>query len=300
MGLLRRRALSKSAPEAAHSRRAVLPAWAGAALRYIALCVVTAFCLLPLLWAISSSLKPLDQVYRIPPTFWVSDPVWSNYTEALTRLPVVRFCANSLLISVASVIGAVLTASMAGFALAKLPVRFRTTLFWLLLLSMIIPAQLLLVPRFLIFESLGWVDTYKPLIVPAWLGGGAFNVLLFRQFFRAIPRDYVDAATIDGASPWQTYWHVCMPMARPAVVTAALLSFVYHWQEFLDPLIYLNDFKSFTISLGLRMYQSTAGTWGNLLMAASLIALVPVAIMFVICQRSLMQGLGVAVTRQDL
>ena len=262
-------------------------------LLYAALIVLCAFMLLPLAWATVSSLKPLEQVYAFPPSLSVQNPQWSNFREAFTRLPVARFLFNSLLITGVSVAGAVLTSSMAGFVLARVRFRGRTLCFLLVLVSLLVPAQVLLVPRFLLYDLLGWVNTYKPLIVPAWLGGGAFNIFLFRQFFRTIPLQMEDAARIDGATMWQTYWHVLLPIARPATITAAMLSFVYHWQDFLDPLIYLSDFKTYPISLGLRMYQSMAGTWANLMMATSLIALVPVAIVFFLCDRHLMRGLGV-------
>lgn len=258
--------------------------------------VLGALCLfvtLPILWAFVSSLKPLEDVYAFPPSFAPADPQWSNYLEAVTRLPLLRFLANSLIIATASVAGAVLTSSMAGFALAKLPFRGRNIVFALVLSAVLIPSYVLLIPRFLLFEQLGWLDTYKPLIVPAWLGGGAFNIFLFRQFFRTTPRSLEDAARLDGASTWATYWHVCLPTVRPATVTVVMLSFVYHWQAFLDPLIYLSDFQTFPVSVGLRMYQSLAGTWANLLMAASLIALVPVVIVFMLCERHVMSGLGV-------
>ncbi len=262
-------------------------------LRYAALIALCAFMLLPLVWAAVSSLKPLEEVYEFPPSFGVDQPQWSNFREAFTRLPVARFLANSVLIAGVSVVGAVLTSSMAGFVLARVRFRGRTLCFMLVLISMLVPAQVLLVPRFLLYDLLGWVNTYKPLIVPAWLGGGAFNIFLFRQFFRTIPLELEDAARLDGATMWQTYWHVLLPIARPATITAAMLSFVYHWQDFLDPLIYLSDFMTYPISLGLRMYQSMAGTWANLLMATSLIALVPVAIVFILCERHIMRGLGV-------
>lgn len=262
-------------------------------LQYAALIALCAFMLLPLVWAAVSSLKPLEEVYAFPPSFRVDQPQWSNFREAFTRLPVARFLANSVLIAGVSVVGAVLTSSMTGFVLARVRFRGRTLCFMLVLISMLVPAQVLLVPRFLLYDLLGWVNTYKPLIVPAWLGGGAFNIFLFRQFFHTIPLELEDAARLDGATMWQTYWHVLLPIARPATITAAMLSFVYHWQDFLDPLIYLSDFMTYPISLGLRMYQSMAGTWANLLMATSLIALVPVAIVFVLCERHIMRGLGV-------
>ncbi len=259
----------------------------------ITLALLCLLMLLPILLAITTSLKPLQQVYEFPPSMSIKDPQWSNYSEAMTKLPLARFMANSLFITLVSVAGAVLTSSMAGFALARLRFRARRFAFILLIVSLWVPAYVLLIPRFLLFDWLGWVNTYKPLIVPAWLGGGAFNILLFRQFFRTIPRDYDHAAMLDGATAWQTYWHILLPMVKPATVTAGLLSFVYHWQDFLDPLIYLSDFTTYPVSLGLRMYQSMAGTWANVLMAASLIALVPIVVVFVFCERHVMRSLGV-------
>ena len=259
---------------------------------YLLIAVLCVWMVLPVAWAIVSSLKPLDEVYAFPPTTFSSEPQWSNYVEAFTRMPIGRFLLNSLCITVPSVVGAVLTSSMAGFALARLPFVGRRLCFALVMLSLFVPAQVLLVPRFLLFDALGWIGTYKPLIVPAWLGGGAFNIFLFRQFFRAIPRELEEASCLDGATTWETYWFIMMPAARPAVVVAALLSFVYHWQEFLDPLLYLSDFSTYPISLGLRMLQSMAGTWANLLMAASLISLIPVVVVFFVCERHIMRGLG--------
>jgi len=254
--------------------------------------------LLPLAWAIVSSLKPLEAVYAFPPQLTVRNPQWSNYVEAFTRLPVGRFLVNSLVIAMASMTGAVVSASLTGYALARLRFRGRRLCFALVMISMFIPAHALMVPRFMLYDVLGWVNTYKPLIVPAWLGGGAFNIFLFRQFFRSIPRDLEDAALLDGANHWQVFRLVMLPMARPAVVAVGVLSFVFHWQAFLDPLIYLSDFETFPITLGLRMYQSMAGTWANLLMATAVIALVPVTIIFLLGERSMMRGLGVVQSQQ--
>lgn len=259
-------------------------------------CLIASACfvmVLPLVWAVASSIKPLDEVYAFPPSFWTNDPQWSNYAEAASRLPLFRFLFNSLVISISAATGAVLTSSMAGYALARFSFRGRRLCMVIVLASMLMPTMVLLIPRYILFSGLGWVGTYKPLIVPAWLGGGAFNILLFRQFFRRVPRELDEAAMLDGATPWQTYWNVLLPAVRPATVTAALLSFVIHWREFLDPLIYLNDFQTFPVSLGLRMYQSLAGTWMNLQMAASVMALVPVFILFVVGEKWLLAGLGV-------
>lgn len=258
---------------------------------YAALTAVGLFMLLPLASAASTALKAVEQVYAVPLEWWVP-PRWQSFAEAWNRLPLGRFLLNSLVITVPSVIGAVWTSSMAGFALARWTFRGRGLCLTLIVAGMFIPAALLLIPRYLLFDALGWVNTYKPLIVPAWLGGGAFNILLFRQFFRAIPREWEDAAVVDGASVWEIYRRVFLPAATPAVVAAATLSFVYHWQEFLDPLLYLSDFETFPISVGLQMYASQAGPWVNLQMAASLIALTPAVLVFLLGEKYIQDSFG--------
>jgi ABC-type glycerol-3-phosphate transport system permease component len=289
MGLLRGGVIGATRDSSRAIRRRL-----AAAAGYSGLIGVGIVLVLPLAWAALASVQPLDEVYAYPPSWWTSSPQWSNFTDAVRRLPFLRFMLNSCLIAFPAVAGAVLTSAMAGYAFARLPWRGKGFWFVVLLASMMIPSQVLLIPHFLIFKSLGWVGTYKPLIVPAWLGGGAFNVFLSRQFFRSLPRELEEAALLDGASRCQTFSRVLLPAAKPVVATAATLSFVIHWQEFFRPLIYLNDFRTYPIALGLRMYQSVSGSWVNLLMAASLLALLPVAAVFVIGQRYLARGLQVS------
>jgi len=141
------------------------------------------------------------------------------------------------------------------------------------------------VPHFVLYQKLDWVGTYKPLIVPSWLGGSAFFIFLFRQFFRAVPADLEQAARLDGASEWQVYWRIFLPLSKPVLITVGLMSFVAHWQEFMGPLIYLSDFQRYPISMGLRMYQTMEGSFVNLLMAASLVATAPLVVLFLVGQR---------------
>jgi ABC-type glycerol-3-phosphate transport system permease component len=265
----------------------------GTFLRFVIALVLAA----PLLWAMWASLQPIDRIFAAtsagrPPGADHNGPQWSNYGDAVTRLPFFRFLLNSCLITIATTVGTVFTSSLTGFAFARLKWRGRDVCFVLMLATMMLPAQVLLIPQFLIFEHLGWVNTYKPLIVPSWLGGAAFFVFLFRQFFRSIPQSYEDAARIDGATHWQVYWHVMLPISRPVIGAVAALSAVYHWQEFLAPLVYLSDFHTYPISVGLRMYQAMEGSWANLIMAASLIALVPPLLVVLLAQRYLMRGIG--------
>lgn len=261
----------------------------------------------PLLWTAKASLEPLDRLFHSPlpapqPGSAVdpdaaSGPQWSNYREALTRLPMGRFLLNSAVITLSSVVGAVISASMVAFGLAWLPLRGRRALLLTVLATMALPVQVLLVPQFLIFRELGWHNTYKPLIVPSWLGGSAFFILLFYQFFRGVPRAFVDAARIDGATDWDVYWRVMLPLSRPVLGAVAALAAVAHWQAFLSPLVYLSDYERYPVSVGLRMFQTVEGNWLNHMLAASITAmLVPLLVLFV-AQRFLMRGL-IAETRR--
>jgi len=255
------------------------------------LLVLSMVFLFPLLWAASASLKSLDQVYHFPPQLWVKDPQWSNYGRALSKLPFFRFIFNTLIIATFSTLGQVLTASLVGYSFARLQWKGRDVLFIVLLATMMLPAQVLMIPHYLINDALGWVRTYKPLIVPSWLGGGAFFIFLFRQFFKSIPKELEEAARLDGASEWQIYSTIMMPLAKPAVATVAVMAFIQRWQDFMGPLIYLSDFSTYPISLGLRMYQTLEGAWVNYLMAASIVALSPLLVIFFLAQRYFVRGL---------
>ncbi len=272
-------------------------AWGSCLFIYGVLVVLGVGFACPLVWAFCASLKPLDEVYAFPPQFWPGEPLWGNYSEALGKLPFARFFFNSCVITGACVVGTVLTSSMAGYSFARLKWRGRGFWFVVLLATMMLPGEVLLVPHFLQYKWLGWINTYKPLIVPSWLGGGAFFIFLFRQFFKTVPREMEEAAMLDGATHWQIYTRIMMPLARPVVVTAAVLSFISHWQEFLGPLVYLSDVEKYPLSLGLRMYQGMEGGYVNLLMAASLVTLLPLAIIFFLTQRYFVRGLLVTGTK---
>lgn len=260
-------------------------------LMLVILCVLSISFLFPIIWSLTASVKSIAEVYEYPPSLWVQNPQWSNYTNALSRLPFFRFMGNTLILCIASTIGQVLTASLVGYAFARLRWRGREIWFVILLATIMLPGQILLIPHYLIYQSLGWVNTYKPLIIPSWLGGGAFFIFLFRQFFKGIPRSMEEAARLDGANEWQIYWNVFLPNAQPVLATVAVLSFIAHWKEFMAPLIYLSDFEKYPIGLGLRMYQTLEGFWTNYLMAASVVALAPLVILFFLAQKLFVRGM---------
>ena len=253
---------------------------------------LSAMFLFPLVWALGASFKPLLEVYRFPPSFLHWPPRWENYPEAISKLPFFRFIGNTLIITTAATVGQILSASLVGYSFARL--RWRGQNFWFicLLATMMLPGQILLIPHYLIFKNLGWVNTYKPLIVPAWLGGSAFFIFLFRQFFKGVPGELTDAARIDGANELRIYSSIILPLAKPVMITVGVLSFMGNWKEFMMPLIYLSDYQQYPISLGLRMYQQVeGGSFVHYLMAASVVALSPLLMLFFFSQRYITQSL---------
>ncbi len=260
-------------------------------LQYLGLILVAILVGMPVWWAINTSLQPLESVYSSHFQIWPDHPQWSNYTDAVSRLPFLRFLFNSLIITTTAVFGTVLSTSMAGYVFARLRWTGRSWCFGILMGTLLIPSQVYLIPHFLMFERLGWLNTYKPLIVPGFLAMDVFYVFLFRQFFRSVPLAYTEAALVDGATHWTIYRRILLPMSKPVVITVIVMNAVFHWQDLMTPLIYLNDIEKFPLALGLRMYQTMDGDWVNHLMAASLLSLIPVTLLFFLTQRYLMRGL---------
>jgi ABC-type glycerol-3-phosphate transport system permease component len=247
--------------------------------------------LMPLAWMISTSLKPDGDVFVIPIRWIPKRILWGNYPEALTFVPFARYYLNSIRVTALAVIGAVLSASCVAFAFARLRVPGKNILFAILLATLMLPEEVTLVPVYLLFKNLGWLDTYRPLIVPSWFGGSAFYIFLLRQFFLTIPTDLDDAAKIDGANLFDIYARIIMPLSKPALATVAIFSFFSNWNSFRDPLIYLNTSELYTIPVGLRLYLSAMGnTHWNYLMAATIMAIIPPLIIFFTSQRYFVQG----------
>jgi ABC-type glycerol-3-phosphate transport system permease component len=245
----------------------------------------------PLVWLVLSALKPVGQFYAAPPTLLPSPPSLANLEGVVRLVDVPRLLANSTLIATLSVAATVISASLVGFAFATLPARGRRPLFALLVATILVPPAATLVPQFILFNRLGWVGSYLPLIVPH-LGGGAFFVFLFRQWFRNLPANLFESAELDGASPFQAYRHIGLPLTKPAIAAVAVFAFVGSWNDFLGPLLYLRSPESFTISLGLAAFQGTYVNQLHYTLALSLVALLPVVIVFAIAQRYVVQGVA--------
>ena len=246
---------------------------------------------LPLIWLVSTSLKTGGQTFLMPPK-WIPDPiVWSNYSEAFKAVAFHEYFWNTARIVIFATIGTLLTASLAAYAFARLRFPLREPLFLLVLSTIMLPSIVTLIPTFIVFRTLGWIDTFLPLIVPLWFGGGAFNIFLFRQFFMTIPLELDEAARIDGASNFRIYWGVILPLSKPVLATIAVFAFIHNWNDFFEPLIYLQSPENWTMAIGLRGFQGLYNTEWNLMMAASTAMIAPLLVLFFFAQRYFVSGI---------
>lgn len=257
---------------------------------YCLLCIFSVAFFLPFYWLLSTSLKTESQVFRIPPVWFPHPLKWSNYTDGLTFVPFFTYLRNTLVICVGNVVGALLSCSLVAYGLAIIPWKGRDFVFFLILSTMMLPYQVVMVPLFTVFTKLGWIDTFLPLIVPAFFGN-AFLIFLLRQFFMSIPKDLTEAARIDGCAEIQIYRRVILPLSKPAMATVALFSFMGAWNDYLGPLIYLFDQGKYTLSLGLAMFSSQYGSYWGMLMAVSTVVTLPIIILFFFTQRTFIQGI---------
>jgi ABC-type glycerol-3-phosphate transport system permease component len=264
----------------------------GAYLALLALGLLMAF---PFLWTITSSLKTAPETQFFPPLLFPAVPQWHNYAQVFSEQPIATWFLNSLIIAGVVIPGAVITGTLVAYSFARFDYPGRDLLFMVLLSTLMIPYEVTLIPQYLVFQQIHWVNTFLPLTVPAWGGGGAFNIFLLRQFFLTIPRDLDDAAYVDGATSFQVLWRIIVPLSRPALATAAILLFLNTWNDFLGPFIYLNDPNLFTMSVGLRFFQTVPETTGaskdNLLMAATVIMSIPAVALFFGAQRYFVRGI---------
>jgi len=261
---------------------------------YVLLAVGSLAFLFPLVWMLSTALKPDAQLFAYPPEWIPRPPMWGNFKAAIEYFPFWLYFRNSTIVTVLAVFGQVFSASIVAYGFAKLRWPGREVVFFLVLATLMIPSQVTMIPQFVIFTRIGWVDTLLPLIVPSFFGGGAFNVFLFRQYYRTIPREYNDAAKIDGASDWRIYWQIVLPQSKPVIATASIFAFLWTWNDFMGPVIYLHSPKNFTLPIGLRAFQQQTGTEWDLLMAASLIVMLPVILLFFFLQRYFVQGMAMS------
>lgn len=272
----------------AHSRRLkrrmrMLPA-------YIALTLLALLFLLPFAWLISTSLKDPKQIFVVPPQ-WIPNPfVWSNYPRSTTFIPFWRYLANTLYVTFFNVVALVISCSLVAYGFARIKWPGRNIVFLVLISTLMIPYPVTLIPTFLIFRDLGLVGTLNALTFPA-LFGSAFFIFLLRQFYMTIPQELSQAAKIDGASEFQIYWKIILPLSKPALSVVALFAFIANWNDFLGPLIFLNDKNTYTLAIGLYGFFGRSKTEWGLLMAAATIMIAPIILLFFLAQRTFIEGI---------
>jgi multiple sugar transport system permease protein len=258
---------------------------------YTILVVLGVTMLVPFAWMVATSLMTDLEVYQFPPRLWPDEPLWRNYADALTLLPFGRFFLNTLLVTAVVVAGQLVTCSMAAYAFARLDFRGRDPLFSLYLATMMIPTIVTLIPAFLLISAFGWMNTYwalfSPLLTSAW------GIFLLRQFFQTLPRDYEDAARLDGASEWTIYWRVILPLSKPALATLAIFAFMNTWKDFLWPLIVTTRNDMRTVEVGISMFSSLYGTDWPSQMAAAVVVLLPILVVFFFTQRYFIEGISI-------
>jgi multiple sugar transport system permease protein len=263
-------------------------------LYHVVLCAASIVMLYPLLWMLASSFRPNEEIFTST-SIWPAHFDFSAYARGWNGLQVSfgRFFVNSFVISALSVAGNVLSCSLTAYAIARLRFRGRNVCFALMLGTMMIPYQVTLIPQYILFLNIGWVNTIFPLVVPKFLAVDAFFIFLLVQFFRGLPRELDEAAVMDGCSPWRIYWNIILPLSLPALGTAAIFTFIFTWDDFFGPLVYLTDVQNFTVQLGLRGFLDSGGTsdWGAMF-AMAVLTLIPVMAFFLFFQRTLIQGIA--------
>ncbi len=263
--------------------------WAGSALLHAVMYGLAFLTVAPFLWMVLTSFKNIGEIMQYPPSWLPKEATIDNYVNALQAAPFGRYYANSLFVSISVMIGQLITCSMAAFAFARLTFRGRDVLFYIFLGTMMIPGQVTMIPTFMVLHWLGWIDTYEALIVPGL--ASAFGTFLLRQFFMSIPRDLEDAASIDGCSRFGILWRIILPLAKPALATLAVFTFMGVFNDFLWALIVVSSEEMRTVQLGLAIFRDRYQTdWGQL-MAASVVATVPILILFFVAQKYFIQGI---------
>lgn len=268
---------------------------AGNALTYILLLLGSIVIMVPIAWLLSTSLKDNQQIFRWPPSLIPNPARWENFPNSMTYsgLPFGRFFANTLIITLTSAVGAVLSCYTVAFSFSRLRWKGRNSLFFIVVLTMIIPIEVIIVPRFIIYRSINWYDTLLPLILPHWFST-PYSVFLLRQYMMTIPREMDEAATIDGCNYWQILWRVIFPQSKTAAMAVLIFTIQGTWNDLLEPLIYLSSMDRYTVTLGLSFFNGQYGTQWGMLMAASIIVVSPILLLFIAAQKYFIQGIVVS------
>jgi ABC-type glycerol-3-phosphate transport system permease component len=260
---------------------------------YALLILFSAVFLFPLFWMLTSALKPEAQIFKWPPQ-WIPNPIqWSNFVDAFSNrlLPFDRFIANTLLIEAGVLAGRLISCTLVAYGFARLRAPGKNFMFTILLATLMLPNAAVLIPQYILFNAFGWINTFIPLILPAWFGN-AYAIFLMRQFFMTIPRELEEAALIDGASTLKIIWSVIVPLSTPVLSVIAILTFKDTWNDFMTPLLYLSEPSKYTVAVGLAYFNGQFDVQMNLLMAASFTLMLPIIILFIFAQRAFVEGIS--------
>ncbi|WP_054951439.1 carbohydrate ABC transporter permease [Numidum massiliense] len=250
--------------------------------------------LFPFVWLLLTSLKTSQEIFQVPIKFFPEKPQWGNFVDAIKAMPFTLYVANTLLLCLINVFGQVISSPLVAYSISKIEWRWRNVIFAIIVATMILPPQVTMIPLYIVFSKLGWVNTYLPLTIGAFFGA-PFYIFLLRQFFMGIPNELAEAARLDGASEFRIYWQIMLPQVKPVLATVALFTFVGVWGDFMGPLIYLNDADKWTIMVGLQNFFAEHGAQWELLMAAAAIFTLPSVIIFFFTQKYFLQA-GSALT----
>ena len=247
--------------------------------------------MLPFLWMVSSSLKPSAEIFEIPVRLIPKTFAFTNYPDAIESIRFLRYLANTFIYAVGLMVGAVLSNVFIGYGFARIDWPGRNIVFIIVIATMMLPAQVRFIPLFITYSKWGWLETFAPLIVPAFFGN-AFFVFLVRQFMLTFPRDLDDAARVDGANELMIFWRIVAPLSKPAIITIAIFDFMWGWHDYINPLVFLRDPDKFTLSVGLRLFFSQYGAEWALLMAAATMFTLPMIVVFFFAQRTFIEGIS--------
>ena len=261
------------------------------AIVYALLVLISLFFFFPLLWMMTTAIKPTSQMFQIPPVWIPNPPQWDVFHTTWNRTNFSVYLGNTVLITVLSMIGRVGSCALVGFSFARLRWPGKNVLFIITLSTMMLPFQVLMIPQFLIFKEIGWINTHYPLWVPSF-GGAAFYIFLMRQYFMTMPRELDDAAKIDGCGWLGIFWRILLPLSHPALATIAIFTFMSQWNSFLEPLIFLNSSKKYTLALGLAMFRDQFDVDWNAIMAMSFLMVLPCLTIFFLAQKYFIQGIS--------
>jgi len=258
---------------------------------YALMVFISLIFMVPLFWMISTSLKTQFEVFTWPPQFIPSVAHWENYRIALTKYPFIKFIFNTSILVILNIAGELISVPLVAYGFARLNFKFKGTLFVLMIATMILPLQIKLIPLYVLYSKMEWTNTYLPLVIPS-LFGNPFFIFLMIQYMKTIPRDLDDAAKIDGAGTFSILYNIILPLCKPAITVIAVYTFLWTWNGFLEPLIYLKDYSKYTVQLGLQMFQGFSGVEWNLFMAATLVTILPILILYFFVQKSLIGGIA--------